>query len=70
MNEEEELVEAMTSILEECGRKRETAAHSGSRAEIIDMEEGQHPPKRSRQSQCGPNHKGPRHPEQQNQGLW
>ena len=63
--EEEELVEVKTGILEECGRKRETAADLGSGAEIEHTEEGQRPPKRSRRA-----YRAVRHPRLQTESMW
>ena len=63
--EEEELLEAMAGILEECGRKRGTAANSGSEAEMEEMEEGQRPPKQSRCS-----HRAVHHPRLQTESMW
>ena len=65
MIEEEELVEALASILEECGRKHGTATNSGSEAEMEEMEEGQRPPQRSRCS-----HRAVCHPRPQTESMW
>ena len=65
MIEEEGLVEVMAGILEECGRKRETAADKGSGAEIEHTEEGQRPPKRSRRA-----YRAVRHPRLQTESMW